>query len=99
MEATSAAQMVEPPVCDIYLCDYCGADFSTLTAIKVHSNLYVCYLYSLHLRLALILYLLLNYQSHEEKCVADKVLEAHSSNNLRELDTKEMDQVNITFLF
>jgi hypothetical protein len=36
MEAPSSAQMVEPlPISDIYLCDYCGADFSTLIAIKV----------------------------------------------------------------
>lgn len=36
MEAPSTAQMVEPfPVSDIFLCDYCGADFNTLIAIKV----------------------------------------------------------------
>ncbi len=34
-EEPSTAQMVEPPVCDIFLCDYCGADFETLVAIKV----------------------------------------------------------------
>lgn len=34
-EAPTAAKMVEPPVTDIYLCDYCGADFSSLSAIKV----------------------------------------------------------------
>ena len=35
LEAPSTAKMVEPPVCDIFLCDYCGADFNTLPAIKV----------------------------------------------------------------
>lgn len=35
IEAPNAAKMVEPPVNDIYLCDYCGADFSSLSAIKV----------------------------------------------------------------
>ena len=37
-EAPSTAQMVEPPVCDIFLCDYCGADFDTLSAIKVFQS-------------------------------------------------------------
>jgi hypothetical protein len=36
IEAPTAAKMVEPPVNDIYLCDYCGADFSSLSAIKVN---------------------------------------------------------------
>ena len=35
IEAPSTAKMVEPPVCDIFLCDYCGADFNTVNAIKV----------------------------------------------------------------
>ena len=35
IQAPSAAKMVEPPVNDIYLCDFCGADFSSLSAIKV----------------------------------------------------------------
>lgn len=35
MEEPTAAKMVEPPVNDIYLCDYCGADFSSHLAIKV----------------------------------------------------------------
>ena len=35
-EAPSTAKMVEPPVCDIFLCDRCGADFNTLRAIKVN---------------------------------------------------------------
>lgn len=39
MEAPSSAQMVEPlPVSDIFLCDYCGADFNSLTAIKAHEG-------------------------------------------------------------
>lgn len=37
-EAPSTAKMVEPPVCDIFLCDRCGADFNTLRAIKNHEN-------------------------------------------------------------
>ncbi|KAI9564070.1 hypothetical protein GHT06_007808 [Daphnia sinensis] len=36
IEEPTAAKMVEPPINDIYLCDYCGADFSSLAAIKAH---------------------------------------------------------------
>ncbi|KAI9562527.1 hypothetical protein GHT06_009975 [Daphnia sinensis] len=36
IEEPTAAKMVEPPVNDIYLCDCCGADFSSLAAIKAH---------------------------------------------------------------
>ena len=39
----AVAKMVEPPVNDIYLCDYCGADFSSLTAIKVDIGLFCNY--------------------------------------------------------
>jgi len=47
MVAPSSVQMVEPlPVSDIFLCDYCGADFNTLTAIKVKLILIFC-LYTL----------------------------------------------------
>lgn len=36
IEEPTAAKMVEPPINDIYLCDYCGADFSSLSTIKAH---------------------------------------------------------------
>ncbi|XP_057371302.1 uncharacterized protein LOC130692244 [Daphnia carinata] len=36
IEEPTAAKMVEPPINDIYLCDYCGADFSSHSAIKAH---------------------------------------------------------------
>ncbi len=39
IEAPTAAKMVEPPINDIYLCDYCGADFSSLSAIKVNYSM------------------------------------------------------------
>ncbi len=32
-------------------------------------------------------------KAHETKCMADKALEAHSSNNYIEMETQEIDQV------
>ena len=40
-DAPPTAQMVESPPCDIFLCDYCGADFNKLSAIKVRYVLMV----------------------------------------------------------
>ena len=86
MEAPSSAQMVEPlPVSDIYLCDYCGADFSTLIAIKVfflhYIALFVTTMFDWH------------FQAHEGKCMAEKFLESQSSNSYVEMETNNPDQV------
>lgn len=90
IEAPTAAKMVEPPINDIYLCDYCGADFSSLSAIKVlYALWFVSVTYSWTYSQIL--------KAHEAKCMADKALEAQSNNinTFTELETRDMDEVNI----
>lgn len=35
------------------------------------------------------------FKAHEAKCMADKALEAHSSNTFTEIETEDMDEVII----